>query len=105
MNYRERNGLKFELSERTYLTKDIFQELEKLVLLEHQNQRNKFGKQTHSFEMWYMILMEEIAEISQEFIKFKFYDIENYDNVKKEMIQSITLLIKMFFAITSIDMS
>jgi len=85
------------------LTDSEFNILKNKVKKEMNNQYSKFGKQKHSFEMWYLILMEEIAEISQEFIKFKFDDIENLDNVKYEMLQSITLLIQMYFGMKDIS--
>lgn len=71
---------------------------------ESKNQYEKFGYQNHTFELWYMILMEEIAEISQEYIAY-ITDKPNssYDNVRNEMIQSITLLTQMLLGFESFD--
>lgn len=80
-----------------------FNTLKELINAEMKRQTDKFGKRKHNFEMFFMILMEEIGEISHEFIKFE--NIENYDNVKNEIIQSITLLCQMLFGIYSIDFS
>jgi len=60
------------------------------------------NKQNHTFEAWYIILMEEIAEISQEYLAF-LNDKTDYSKVQYEMIQSITLLVQMLYGLTSFD--
>jgi len=67
------------------------------------NQDKKFPNQTHTLDKWLVIIVEEIGEICKESLEL--YDGENFDIAKiyKEIIQSITLLIRLRYSIYSID--
>jgi len=71
---------------------------------EWNNQDNKFPNQKHTLEKWIVIIMEEIGEVSKEVLEI--YS-NNYDFSKlyKELIQSITLLIRLRYSIYSIYLS
>jgi len=65
---------------------------------EWNNQDNKFPNQTHSLEKWIVIIMEEIGEISKEVLDIESNDFDFY-KLHKELIQSITLLIRLRYSI------
>lgn len=89
--------------------KELFRE-QKIILIQEiqkelMNQYNKFGYQTHTIESWFSILLEEIGEIAKAINKM--HEFDNFDkwylNYKTEIIQSITLLIQMYFKPYSIN--
>lgn len=53
----------------------------------------KFPNQTHTIEMWMIIVMEEIGEICKEITEK-----HNINIIRKEMIQAITLLIRITYS-------
>jgi len=65
---------------------------------EWNNQDNKFPNQVHSLEKWLVIIMEEIGEISKEVLEIECNDFDFY-KLHKELIQSITLLIRLRYSI------
>lgn len=70
------------------------------IEIEWNNQDKKFPNQVHTLEKWIVIIMEEIGEISKEVIEIhKEY---NFDNLHKEIIQAITLLIRLRYSIYGI---
>lgn len=62
-------------------------------------QLDKWNIQEHSFEKWYMILMEEILEITQEYLSTSNENIGKLFKIQKEIIESITILVQMYFGI------
>lgn len=66
------------------------------------NQDNKFPNQVHNLEKWLVIIMEEIGEISKEVLEFNInHDIEK---IYYELIQAITLLIRVRYSIYTIHL-
>ena len=67
------------------------------IEIEWNNQDVKFPNQTHTLEKWIVIIMEEIGEISKEVIEI--HQKCDFDNLHKEIIQVITLLIRLRYSI------
>jgi len=63
-------------------------ELGNLIDNELNNQFSKFGLQNHSLQTWMTILVEEIGEIAKGILDF------DNNNIKTEIIHSITVLIQ-----------
>lgn len=64
------------------------------IHLELNNQDKKFPNQQHDIFKWLSIISEEFGEIHKEAL-----EMENLDtyNLKKEIIQTITLLVRLYF--------
>jgi len=65
---------------------------------EWNNQDIKFPNQVHTLEKWIVIIMEEIGEICKEVLEIQYNDFDFY-KLHKELIQSITLLIRLRYSI------
>jgi len=68
--------------------------------LEWNNQDNKFPNQVHTLEKWLVIIMEEIGKISKEVLEYN--KINDIDKIFHELIQTITLLIRIRYSIYTI---
>lgn len=75
-----------------------------LILKENEKQIKKWGKQIHDIHKWLTIIHEEIGEIDKAILEFEHnYYADNpdtstlrFEQVKKELIQTITLYIKLY---------
>jgi len=71
--------------------------------IEWNNQDNKFPNQVHTLEKWLVIVMEEIGEIAKEIIEI--HSTDDFDSLRKEILQAITLLIRIKYSVYSIQHS
>ena len=69
--------------------------------IEWNHQDNKFPNQIHTLEKWLVIVMEEIGEIAKEVIEI--HESNDFDKLKKEILQAITLLIRIKYSVYSIQ--
>jgi len=70
---------------------------------EYRFQDKKFPNQTHTIEKWIVIIMEEIGEMSKEALEIPSNHL-NFDEFYKEIIQAITLLIRLRYSIYTINL-
>lgn len=69
---------------------------------EWNNQDLKFPNQVHTIEKWLVIVMEEIGELSKEILEFNI--IHDIEKIYHELIQIITLLIRIRYSIYTIHL-
>lgn len=67
---------------------------------EWNHQDYKFPNQVHTLEKWLVIVMEEIGEIAKEVIEI--HSTDDFEKLKKEILQAITLLIRIKYSVYSI---
>lgn len=81
-----------------------FEKLKADVILEHQNQMNKWGVQIHSLFEWQNYITEELGELAKAIAEHEYRN-GNWENIYKEAIQVATLSLKIAEMILETEIS